>query len=592
MRSLSPLTHQQIGKFIVALLVLTVPLLLHYRRNAMPGLLSQAGYETLQAARYLATNRKLGTEVIRPLEARYIKANADGTITDLRHGPLHLAVTAAAIKALRETKSGRGDRAAVLLHLTLALLGALLTAWLARRMFGEWGGPEHAIRSAFFFAFGGTAMALALEPQPALLAALFAALNAYALFRLDGERDFRQMLLWACLSGALWGLTFLTLYSALVFLPLLAIYVAWVSPRRWVALGAFLITAALVALPVPILAMRATGNPLFHGRLMELVMYTSTYPGDSLYSLNAMPRSLPAYLADGGYKEVLRKLGTNLVEYLPQTLALLGPFVAMFTLGSGLIRFTDPRINRQRTLAFALLGAHILGLALFFPASIGIPALFVHVPLIAVLASAFLEIVVRSRRMLPFHTQVALLGWSALACIPGVTHYLVGAPQRSMAPELFDWLAGGDPGMKRYQATKRGVLASDIPAEIAFRFDAPCAYLPADTMEIDQFTERINKPIAGFLVSGALADQPVERDTILEGWREAQQKIGGYWSVLLDTPRMERVAFTNQYPMQYPAVLRGALTLYQPLPIPEQGSGRYSLVFWYNGPSHERTQPE
>lgn len=589
MRPLRPLTHQQIGKFIIALLVLVAPLFLHYRRNATPGRLSQAGYETVQAARYLAQYRKFGTEVVRPLEARYIKPNADGTITDLRHGPLHLAVTAGAIKALRETKPGRGDRAAVLLHLTLALIGALLTAWLAQRLFGEWGGVEHPIRSAFFFAFGGGAMTLALEPQPALLAALFSGLTAFALFRLDGEKELKQTILWAGLSGALWGLTFLTLYSALVFLPILAVFVAWVSPRRWLALGAFLVAAFLIALPVPLLALRATGNPLFHGRLLELVMYTGTYPGDSLYSLNAMPRSLPSYLADGGYKEVLRKLGRHLIEYLPQAIALLGPFVGMLTLGSGLIRFTDPRINRLRTLAFGLLAAHVLGLALFFPVSIGIPALFVHVPLIAVLASAFLEIVVRSRRMPPFHTQVALLGWAALACVPGVTNYLVGAPQRALAPAMFEWLVTNDPGMKRYQETRKGVLASDLPAEVAFWFNAPCAALPADSLEIDLFSERINKPIEGFLVSSALGEQVLENDAILDGWRETQQKIGGYWNVLLDVPSSERAAFTERYQMQYPAVLSGTMSSYQPLPLPEQGTGRYSLVFWYNGPSHERS---
>ncbi len=577
-----PLTHQELAKFLLAAIFLTAPLLLHFKRNHQPGRLSQAGYETVQAARYLADKRAFRTQAVRPLETRYLKPAADGTLPDLRHGPLHLVVNATAIKALRETKPGRGDRAAIYLQLFLTLLAALASGWLARRLFGEWGGIGHGVRAGALCALGGGAMALALEPDPAVLGAFFMALLAAALLPLDGEASKKQTVLAASAAGLLWGLTFLTIYSALVFLPLIALHLFRVTRHKALALGAFLSVSALVALPAPLLALRASGNPLYHAQLLELVMHTPTYPGESLYNLSSMPRSIPAFLADGGVKEVLRKLGRNLAEYIPQALAMIGPFVAMLVLGSGLIRFTDSRLNRLRALALGMVGAHLLGLALFFPARSAVSLLFVHVPLLAVFGSAFLEIAIRSRRLAALPTQLAVVGWTALACLPGLAIYATGVESSAPATAMFEWLGSSDPGWKRFEERGKGVLASDVPGEVAFRLGAPCLALPPDSLEMGTCEERLEQRIEGIFVTPALLTS--EKDPILQDWRDAQTRIAGYWNVVSDLPPIERGAFTRQYQLKYPAALGGAMQRYQPLPVAEPGLGRHSLVFWYNGP--------
>jgi hypothetical protein len=590
---MSALSHQSVARFLLVALLLVLPLLLHFKRNHQAGQLSQAGFETVQAARYLARTGKLRTLTVRPLETRYLRRpGQDGSVADLRHGPLHLGINAVVIKALRETKPGRGDRAAVLLQLALVALTGLATWQAGRRLFGDSGGPWQPVRAAFLFAFGGAAMSLALEPEPSVLASLWMCLLGPVLVALDGEKSVARTIRLSALAGALWGLMFLTLYSALVFLPVLAFYLFRVSRLRPVALGAFFLVATALALPVGFLSWREAGNPLYRGPLLELVMHTPTYPGESLYHVGSMPRSLPAYLADGGIKEVVRKLVRNLYEYIPVLLTTIGPLVALLAAMAGLLRFSDSRLNRLRSLAFGLLGAHVLGLALFFPPEGGAASLFVHVPLLALFASAALHIVVTARAQPAFFTQVALVGWSALACLPGVARFVAGTPTLARAPAMFEWLTEGAPQMRTLVKAERGLVASDIPAEVAFRHGIAGLLLPADSLELTEAQERLGLTLDGVFVSASLADGSLKKDEVLAPWHETQNKVIGYWNVVSDLPAIERGRFVREYALSYPAALRNSLRGYQPLPIAEPGTGRYSLVFWYNQDLDERSGTE
>ena len=543
--------------------------------------MTESGYETVQAARYVATRGKFQTQVIRPLELRYVRATPDAAIPDLRHAPLHLALTGAVLKILHEVRPGEGDRGAVLLHLFLTLFAGVGTAWVARAIFPEWNRASHFLRAGALFAFGGAAMSLALEPEPSVLAALFAPLLILSLHRLDGEGKVVRSACWAGLAGLAWGLMFLSLYSTLVFLPILGLYVVLTARRRTVATLAFFVVALALLAPVPLRALRATGNPLFHPRLLELVMYTTTYPDDTLYHLTSMPRSIPAYLADGGAREVARKVGKSVFEYLPAGSSVIGPFLSILFLGAGLIRFTDPRLNRLRALGYGLFAAHLLGLALFFPAEQGAAALFVHVPLAAMLGAGFLEIVVRSRKLPRFQTSLALLSWTAVACVPGLARYWTGEDYSAPAVAMFDWLGVGDPQMRSYERNPKGIFGSDIPAEVAFRHAAPSVYLPADSLEVAQVQKILGHDFKAFFLSPQLAKNPAQEQT-LQWWRETQSKIVGYWGILGNIPAIDRGEFSRRYELTYPAALSDTLSEYRPMPIAEGNTGSYSLVFWYN----------
>lgn len=569
------------GRALLAFLFLIAPFFLHFQRNHLPGRLTESGYETVQAARYLATRGKFQTQVVRPLELRYVRSTPDAAIPDLRHAPLHLALIGMVLKVLHETRPGDGDRGAVLLHLFLTLFAGVGTAWVARAIFPEWHRASHFLRAGALFAFGGAAMSLALEPEPAVLAALFAPMLLLAVNRLDGETRVARSVGWAAAAGLGWGLMFLSLYSTLAFLPILGLYVALTSRHRVPATLAFFAVALALLAPVPLRAMRATGNPMFHPRLLELVMYTSTYPDDTLYHLTSMPRSIPAYLADGGAREVARKLGKGVFEYLPASSSVIGPFLSILFLGAGLVRFTDPRLNRLRALGYGLFAAHLLGLALFFPAEQGASALFVHVPLAAILGAGFLEIVVRSRRLPKFQTGVALFAWTAVACVPGLARYWTGEDYSAPAVAMFDWLAVGDPQMRDYELKPSGVFGSDIPAEVAFRHGAPSVYLPADSLEVDQVQKYLGQDFKAFFISPQLAKNPAQEQT-LQWWRETQSKIVGYWGILGNMPAIQRGEFSRQYQLTYPAALSDTLSEYRPMPIAEGNTGSYSLVFWYN----------
>ena len=570
----------RLAKVFLAFVVVAAALLMQFQRNHLPGRLSQEGYETVQAARILAATHRFGTRAYRPLETAYVAPGPDGSLPDLRHAPLHVAAVAAAIALFHEGKPGAGDRASALLHVALAILGALGAAWLARLFFPEAGGGRCA-RAALLFTLGGACLSLALEPTPALLAALFSVGTIASLFRLDGEYRFVHALCWAGAAGLFWGLTFLALYSALVFLPLIGIYV-WRASRLkqpLAAVAVFLAVAAAAASPVPIRAKRETGNPLYQSRLLELTMHTAAYPGDSLYASASMPRPVGAFLADGGARQVLRKMGGDVGGYVPAALTILGPLSLTFFLGAGLIRFTDGRVNRLRTLGYALLGAHVLGLALFFPADEGGSALFVHAPLVAALGAGFLETVIRARRVPRFQAAAALLGWTSLACVPGAARYFTDAPVSADAPALFDWLAVGDVRMRRFERAKTGVLASDIAAEVAFRRDVPTVFLPADAVDLAEVEKRLGRRVEGILVG------PDPASSLPAAWGETRARIDGYSAIVGAVPPPERAAFGERYPLIYPSSLGDSLDGYTPASLAEGDSGRSSLVFWYNEPA-------
>ncbi len=562
------------------LIVVALPLLLNFVRNAPRGRLSADGYEQLQAARYLAVRHRARTLVSRPLETRYLKADVDGSLPDLRHPPLYTALLAGALTALREKKPSTGDRAAALLGAVLALAAAAATWWLAARLFPR----INASRAAFLCAFGGSLVVSAVTPSSVPLAVGLMALLGVALLELDRGDGRPVRLLVVLAAGILWGLLFLSLYSSLIFLPVLVIYLWRVTRGSVAAVVVFLIGAGLVGSVLPIRALGATGNPLFHARLFELVSETDAYPGASIYRAASLPKGTLAYLADGGLKEVLRKAGRTLAQTPVSAGTALGPICVLLWVGAGLSRFTDGRANRLRGLSYALFGAHALGLSLFVTPERAAAALMVHIPLVAALGAGFLDTLVLARCSPGFYRRASLIGWTALAALPGLARIWGGSGAPYLPFALYDWLGRADTVWAARGARGDLLIAADDAPEVVYRLGTPSVFLPVDTVEFLRTEQQLNHPIDGVFLTSDLV-RADDRATGQTYWREAHATISGYWTLILAQPASRRSEFAQRYPVNYPTPLSLAMQDFSPIPLRES-EGTFSIICW-----HRRIMP-
>lgn len=562
---------------VLTLLLLALPCLLLLPRLKTPVALPVAALDQLQAARYSASRNRLGTLLIRPLETRNVVAYGDGALPDLAHAPLYTGLAMGSLKALHETKAGLGQRALTVLGIALLLAGTLVTLLLFRQCFPERDGR----RAAAFFIWSGGALVAAVLPGPQLLNAALGGLLCVALLGLDvRQRKAPVALRPVALAGLCWGLLYLSLYSALLLLPVLVWHVFRVTRKDGRAVAVFLGVGLLVAAPQLARTYKFAHNPLYHSRWAELPMRTASFPGEQLYHSVSPPRSISAYLAGGGVVELAVKSGRTLTELLPQSVGTFGVALLLFT-ASGLIRFTDSRVNGLRNLLFLALPLHAIGLSFFFPADECAQALLVWAPGVCVLGAAFLETVIRARRFPRLHARAALALWTLLAGGPGLAR-LLGMPSALPPPQLFTFPGPILAPIERLQTQLDGILASDSPAELAQYSDIPTAFLPASATDFIETGQRVQKPIVGFTLSPVLRWTRPE-ETALVPWGEAYRTILGLFAVTEPLPRVDRDRFRQEIKVTYPSALFEALKTFQATPLRDSDLGNdYAAFFWDN----------
>lgn len=560
---------------VLTLFLLTLPCVFLLPRLNAPVALSPSALDQLQAIRYSAANNRLGTLVIRPLETRVVATYGDGALPDLAHAPLYTGLAALSLKVLHETQVGQGQRALTLLGFLLFILSGAVTFSLFRRSFPERAGHQGVL---FFVGSAGALLAI-LTPGPALLTALLGGLLCHALLPLD-VRDSTSRAPWgqALLAGLLWGLLFLSLYSALLLLPFLLWHLLRVTRRDGRAVALFVIAAVLTATPQLLRASKFAHNPLYHSRWAELEMRTRSYPGEQLYHRLSPPRALVSYLPNGGLLEVAAKSGKTLTELVPAAVGTLGLSLLLFV-ASGLIRFTDSRLNRLRNAALLALPVHALALSLFFPAEECARALLLYTPLVCVLGSAFLETVVRARRLPRLYSRGILLAWTLTSSGLGLAT-LLGLPSAPKAARLYTFPGPTAAYLERVQTSGDGIFASDNAPALAFWTGIPTAYLPTSATDFLDTQERVGKPIVCFALTPALRWDRTE-DAALEPWGEAYRKIIGLFVATESLRREERERFRREIAVTYPSVLFPAIKTFQAIPIREKDQGGdYSALFW------------
>lgn len=567
------MTLNRLVRNALTLLLLAVPCLLLLPRLTAPISLPPTALEQLLVSRYTAANNRLGTPLVRPLDASRLTAYGDGALPDMGHGMLYTGMAALAMKALQETQGGQGQRATTVLGVLLLITSSLATLWLARLWFPKRDGR----RAALLFVWSGGAILATVLPGPGLLLALLGALLCAVLVPLDVQQSSkRARLSQAVAAGALWGLLFLTIYSALLLLPLLVWHIICVTRRDVRAVLAFSMAALVFAAPQLLRAYKFAHNPLFHSRGLELVMRTESYPGTSLYHANTLPATLTSYLSRGGHVEVAARIGATLTELIPRAVGSMGLALLLFT-ASSLIRFTDNRVNTLRRLLFLALSLHLVALSCFFPSEECVSILLLYAPAIAVLAAGFLETVVQARRLPSFHTRGVLLFWTLACCLSGIAQLLAlrAAPP---PPRLYSFLGASVTYLERVQTQGDGILAAEDAVTMAHFANVPVALLPSSATDFLDLERHLNKEIVGFGMTPSIRwDRP--ESAAIQPWAETYRRVIGLFALSELLPPDESIALRRR--ITYPPSLLPAIQKFQVTPIRESEIGNdFSAFFW------------
>jgi hypothetical protein len=493
------------GKIALIALVVFAFLGAHYSLHWRPGQLTETGYGYVQAARFFVLGKRLNTQAIRPLDTSAIPIASDSSLPDFSHSLPYTAINAGAIRATKQIQQGRGEQAVIWVQLLLFALAAVLTGVLARRVFGP---QAPVLRTVAFFVFASSGLAFALTPTPAFLGAIAMIGLLLALFELDEIEKAKQAIantpkkarLWALVGGVCYGLLCLSIYSALVLFPVILWHFVRIIKQKPITIGLFFGAALLTLAPQFIRATLIAHNPLYHAAFPEIMMYTPTFPGESLYHEGKMPRGIAAYLSDGGLLEVLQKAGRHLVSSQSVLLTALGAMVVPLFLGAGLTRFRDNKTNHLRNFAYRMIVIHTVGLAFFAPPEQYQSVFLIYAPIVALLGAAFLESVVRARKLPEVYTRAVMGIWVGLACLPGVLVLLNPATSKPVTT-VYKRLLARTP-MDALYKSNIGPMATDIPEAFAYNMGYPALALPTDEKAYALTQEQLGeKIIAGVVLT-------------------------------------------------------------------------------------------
>ncbi|MGD8238575.1 MAG: hypothetical protein PVH68_08495 [Armatimonadota bacterium] len=379
--------EQAIGTAFLACVFAAAPLLfmLAYFASQFHGLSDPLALDQAQIARNIASEGDRGvfvTDVVTPLSLRHnsdLTRHPDGMNAPL--GPLVLAL------AFRIAPPS--DKAAALLTVALWYLVLGVTCLFAWRAFG----PAAAALATIVVGINITVLTAALSGTPRMLTTLLCTLMLYAMYELGagsagGSSAPSPPMLRTCARAALWGgifgLACLASPRACLLLPGLLLYIwAWPEARR--ARGvACVVAALLVASPWLVRNTLVFGNPLFSLRWYDLMMFTRSFPADSLLQTYAPPSS-PLVFCITHPGEMLAKMITALGGLREALFTTSDFYVGAVFVVAAFIRLGDERFERLRLAVYVMMAVMAIGVAATRPEA---TAFLVFVPFVSIVASA------------------------------------------------------------------------------------------------------------------------------------------------------------------------------------------------------------
>ncbi|MBI4830478.1 MAG: glycosyltransferase family 39 protein [Candidatus Lindowbacteria bacterium] len=164
-------------------------------------------------------------------------------------------------------------------------------------------------------------------------------------------------------TGLVFGLCYLNRYNALFYVPVIIWFFAVVDKYTWRRMGMFAAGAFVVSAPWLIRNTALTGNPLFSLQNYMPAMFTTTYPGYTVYA-SFDPISVAATLRDHPW-DVLSKYARGLNYLTGEIPSLTHPVIMLLFVG-GALALHAPRRKRFLQYAFfimMIIQLHLVALA-------------------------------------------------------------------------------------------------------------------------------------------------------------------------------------------------------------------------------------
>lgn len=529
----------------VALLALAVV----YDFRAYKNFSSEEAMDNAQLARNIAAGRGFSTDTIRPLSLHLVQSHrSDGSPMlraplehpDIVNPPVYPVVLAGLMKVLpfdyevrdpkeRSFQRYQPEMIIAIFNQVVFLAAILLLFFLARRLFDS----QVAWITAVVFALNDVLWRFSVSGNSTLLLLVIFLALAWVLTSMDqgetspdAQASPLRLVMLAGVAGLILGIGTLTRYSfGLLILPVLAFILIW-SPRVRLA-GSLATLAVFLAVVTPwcVRNVNLSGNP-FGLAGYAVLADTSRYPGDELQ------RSLEVNLVRGsdtdqrtefnrqfniGYREITRKLVTNLREVIGSELPRLGSTwaVALFIPGL-LIPFQNATRRRMRWFvvmaAVPLILAQALGRTHLWGMSPDINTenyLILLLPLVLVFGAALFSVLLDQVDISfpPLRTGaiVAFIGVCGLSLglslLPPAGNPVAYPPYfPPVISQVGKWM------------NDRELTMTDVPWAVAWYGQRRAVALTLDTKEDFYRVNDEMQPISGLYLTPASIDRPFQSE--------------------------------------------------------------------------------
>ncbi len=330
------------------------------------------------------------------------------------------------------------------------------------------------------------------------------------------------------IAGSVAGLLYLTRYNAIFFLAPILIYIYLTQKNeKFLCLARFFISFAIIVTPWLWRNYLLVGNPFFSLQKFEVAMFTSTYPGYSLYmipELLSVPKFVLSHFKDIFIKAI-RGFGTFYITFPTPGFGGIGRYVMIFFIASIFHRF-DKEQEKFRWLVYSMILLQMFALAFIHH----LPRLFfIFVPFFAAFGVAFFVHLIENLKASALkETLIYILTLTVLILAPlvqAINPFDRGSDMLYYTQDQIKYI--------KSVSSRNGVIVTDIPDVVSWHADRVAVDIPV-------------KPAMMEIIEDKVPVQAIYLSSILHQWEE----VGKGWLKIRDKKptRFREYTLQHQFP--------------------------------------------
>jgi len=396
----------------IGLLIVVVLFAGYYYKSHEAAVISRDSADLGQIARNIRDGKGFTTRFIRPFCTYRFAQVSD--CPEVNNAPLFPYALATMFK-LR----GVSDQVAVWTSLAFLILSVLATYLLGYLLFG-W---RVGLLAAVVVGVSDSVLSAATSAEEWTLATLLFTLLLISVALHHRAACAGRTIAgvgWATLAALLVALLYMTNHILIALIIPIAVYFGVTGSRRWAHLAVFLGLAVVLCAPWAYRNTVESGVPVLGMSAWDLVTHTGLYPGDTFYrTTDPANRSLTRLVLFPfeRFEHFTGKLMRGSVDMFGAAIPMLG-FVALpFAVVCVLYRFKQPSANAIRGLLYGAFGLMMVCFGLY---SVSAHAVIMFAPILAVLASAYLFLLLDARKLHRFFFRALVVGFAVVTAGPAI----------------------------------------------------------------------------------------------------------------------------------------------------------------------------